>query len=46
MGQGVAGHVAATGKLVNIRDAYSHPLFYNAIDKKTGFKTRLVLFYC
>ncbi|XP_075225632.1 cGMP-dependent 3',5'-cyclic phosphodiesterase-like [Lycorma delicatula] len=43
IGQGIAGHVAATGKLINIRDAYSHPLFYKAIDKKTGFKTRNIL---
>ncbi|XP_039285353.1 cGMP-dependent 3',5'-cyclic phosphodiesterase-like [Nilaparvata lugens] len=41
--QGVAGHVASTGKLINIRDAYSHPLFYNAIDQQTGFRTRNIL---
>jgi len=38
--QGIAGHVATTGDLLNIRDAYSHPLFYKGIDDITGFKTR------
>ncbi|KAK6322286.1 hypothetical protein J4Q44_G00070780 [Coregonus suidteri] len=28
--QGIAGHVATTGKILNITDAYSHPLFYRA----------------
>jgi cGMP-dependent 3',5'-cyclic phosphodiesterase len=39
-GQGIAGHVATTGELLNIRDAYTHPLFYKGIDDITGFKTR------
>lgn len=43
MDQGVVGHVATTGKLLNIRDAYSHPLFYKGIDASTGFKTRNIL---
>ncbi|KAK4879795.1 hypothetical protein RN001_007941 [Aquatica leii] len=41
--QGIAGHVAATGKLLNIRDAYSHPLFYKGMDEATGFRTRNIL---
>ncbi|CAG5118208.1 unnamed protein product, partial [Candidula unifasciata] len=41
--QGIAGHVATTGKLLNIRDAYSHPLFYRGIDDSTGFRTRNIL---
>ncbi|RUS89465.1 hypothetical protein EGW08_002762, partial [Elysia chlorotica] len=41
--QGIAGHVATTGTLLNIRDAYSHPLFYRGIDDSTGFRTRSVL---
>lgn len=41
--QGIAGHVAMTGELLNIRDAYSHPLFYKEIDKSTGFTTRNIL---
>lgn len=43
IGQGIAGHVATTGKLLNIRDAYNHPLFYPGIDEATGFKTRNIL---
>ncbi|XP_029556575.1 cGMP-dependent 3',5'-cyclic phosphodiesterase-like [Salmo trutta] len=41
--QGIAGHVATTGKILNITDAYSHPLFYRAVDDSTGFKTRNIL---
>lgn len=40
---GIAGHVASTGKLLNIRDAYTNPLFYRGIDKATGFKTKNIL---
>ncbi|XP_014218592.1 cGMP-dependent 3',5'-cyclic phosphodiesterase-like isoform X2 [Copidosoma floridanum] len=43
LGQGIAGHVATTGKLLNIRNAYEHPLFYRGIDEATGFKTRNIL---
>lgn len=42
-GQGIAGHVAQTGRLLNIRDAYAHPLFYKGVDELTGFKTRNLL---
>ncbi|KAL5270598.1 hypothetical protein ACHWQZ_G001338 [Mnemiopsis leidyi] len=41
--KGVAGHVAMTGKLLNIKDAYSHPLFYRGVDEDTGFVTRNIL---
>ncbi|XP_050693259.1 cGMP-dependent 3',5'-cyclic phosphodiesterase-like isoform X2 [Eriocheir sinensis] len=41
--QGIAGHVASTGHLLNIRDAYAHPLFYRGFDECTGFKTRNIL---
>jgi len=40
---GIAGHVATTGKMLNIPDAYSHPLFYSQVDIQTGFKTRNIL---
>lgn len=43
IGQGIAGHVATTGQLLNIRDAYNHPLFYRGIDELTGFRTRNIL---
>ncbi|XP_050417227.1 cGMP-dependent 3',5'-cyclic phosphodiesterase isoform X1 [Patella vulgata] len=41
--QGIAGHVATSGQLLNIKDAYSHPLFYRGIDDSTGFRTRNIL---
>ncbi|KAG5889012.1 hypothetical protein JTB14_033941 [Gonioctena quinquepunctata] len=41
--QGIAGHVAATGNILNIKNAYKHPLFYKGIDQATGFKTRNIL---
>lgn len=41
--QGIAGHVASTGNLLNIKDAYSHPMFYRGIDDSTGFRTRNIL---
>lgn len=41
-GRGIAGHVIKTGKLLNIRNAYQHPLFYKGVDEQTGFKTRLI----
>ncbi|XP_066923302.1 cGMP-dependent 3',5'-cyclic phosphodiesterase-like [Clytia hemisphaerica] len=40
---GIAGYVATTGETLNIKDAYSHPLFYKEVDQKTGFKTRHIL---
>ncbi|XP_076665148.1 cGMP-dependent 3',5'-cyclic phosphodiesterase isoform X1 [Andrena cerasifolii] len=43
IGQGIAGHVATTGNLLNIRNAYEHPLFYRGIDEVTGFRTRNIL---
>ncbi|XP_060579444.1 cGMP-dependent 3',5'-cyclic phosphodiesterase-like [Ruditapes philippinarum] len=41
--QGIAGKVATSGELLNIKDAYSHPLFYRGIDDSTGFRTRNIL---
>ena len=40
---GIAGHTALTGNIVNVRDAYSDPRFYTAIDDQTGYRTRTVL---
>src|ERR1700683_5288213 len=31
-GKGIAGQAATTGETINVKDAYSHPQFYNAID--------------
>ncbi|HXY42412.1 MAG TPA: GAF domain-containing protein [Vicinamibacteria bacterium] len=41
--RGIAGHVARTGEIVRIADAYQHPAFNPAIDQKTGYRTRSVL---
>jgi Nif-specific regulatory protein len=41
--QGIAGKAATTGETINVKDAYSHPQFYTAIDDKTGYRTRNVL---
>ncbi|PRP78206.1 3'5'-cyclic nucleotide phosphodiesterase family protein, partial [Planoprotostelium fungivorum] len=40
---GIAGHVAMTGALLNISNAYADPRFNIDVDKKTGFKTRNIL---
>jgi phosphoserine phosphatase RsbU/P len=42
-GVGIAGHVAETGQLLNIPDAYADPRFNPAFDKETGFTTRSIL---
>ncbi len=41
--KGIAGHVATTGEVLNIPDAYKDPRFNPEIDKKTGYKTRNML---
>jgi Nif-specific regulatory protein len=41
--RGIAGMTAMTGETINVKDAYSHPQFYNAIDDRTGYRTRNVL---
>ncbi len=40
---GIAGHVATTGKTLNIPDAYHEPLFHRAIDEQTNYHTRNIL---
>jgi Nif-specific regulatory protein len=40
---GIAGRTATTGETINVKDAYSHPQFYTAIDEQTGYRTRNVL---
>ena len=42
-GFGIAGKAASTGETINVKDAYSHPEFYNAIDDQTGYRTQNVL---
>src|ERR1035437_9693974 len=41
--RGIAGNTALSGNTINVRDAYSDPRFYTAIDDKTGYRTRNVL---
>jgi GAF domain-containing protein len=43
MDQGIAGLVATTGATLNIPDAYENEKFNQAIDKKTGYRTRGIL---
>jgi sigma-B regulation protein RsbU (phosphoserine phosphatase) len=43
IGQGVAGHVAATGEVVNIQNAYADQRFIRAFDLTSGFITRSIL---
>jgi len=43
VGSGVAGHVAETGEILNIPDAYADERFDRAWDDRTGFKTDTIL---
>ncbi len=43
VGQGIAGHVAATGEPVLIGDVQSDRRFFEAIDETTGYSTRSAL---
>jgi putative ABC transport system ATP-binding protein len=43
IGEGVAGHVARTGEVLNIPDAYQSPLFNREVDRRTGYRTRSIL---
>jgi putative ABC transport system ATP-binding protein len=40
---GIAGHVARTGEVLNIPDAYASPFFNRQLDIETGYRTRTVL---
>jgi serine phosphatase RsbU (regulator of sigma subunit) len=41
--RGISGHVAATGEIVSIPDAYADPRFNPDVDKRTGYRTRNLL---
>jgi GAF domain-containing protein len=43
IGVGIAGHVAKTGEIINIKDAYLDDRFDPSTDKKTGYRTRSIL---
>jgi len=42
-GKGIAGHVAATGHITNITDAYTDPRFNHDLDRMTNYVTRSIL---
>jgi len=43
LSKGIAGHVARTGEVLNIKDAYDDARFNPEVDKKTGYKTHNLL---
>ncbi|XP_030850079.1 cAMP and cAMP-inhibited cGMP 3',5'-cyclic phosphodiesterase 10A-like, partial [Strongylocentrotus purpuratus] len=43
LSRGIAGHVAKTGDIVNIPDAYQDRRFNREVDVKTGYSTRSIL---
>ena len=43
IGAGIAGQVALTGEIINIKDAYSDPRFNHEVDKRTGYTTHSIL---
>ncbi|HEY4613451.1 MAG TPA: ATP-binding protein [Bacteroidota bacterium] len=43
IGKGIAGHVAKTGEVINIPDAYADSRFNPDVDKATGYRTRNML---
>ena len=43
VGQGIAGHVARTGKALRVRDAYKDPRFSPEWDMLSGYRTRAIL---
>ncbi len=43
MEKGLAGHVAKTGKTINIQNAYNDERFNQEIDIQTGYKTQSIL---
>ncbi|XP_049823253.1 cGMP-specific 3',5'-cyclic phosphodiesterase [Aethina tumida] len=42
-GVGIAGTVAQSKSLINIKDAYLDPRFNSEMDQKTGYKTNVIL---
>ena len=43
IGEGIAGHVAKTGRAVTVRDAYKDPRFSPQWDVLSGYRTRSIL---
>ncbi len=42
-GKGIAGYVAETGEVVNLRDASTDPRFFSEVDRRTGFRSKTML---
>ncbi len=42
-GKGIAGHVAETGEIVNVEDAYELEFFEKSFDQKFNYRTRSLL---
>src|SRR5215813_13976472 len=40
---GIVGTAVVTGETINVKDAYSDPRFYTAIDGQTGYRTKSLL---
>jgi sigma-B regulation protein RsbU (phosphoserine phosphatase) len=43
LGMGIAGHVAESGKTVNLEDAWKDKRFFSGFDVRTGYVTRTML---
>lgn len=43
IGAGIAGHVATSGEVVSIPEAYQDSRFNQAVDKQTGYRTHSIL---
>ena len=43
LGSGIAGHVARSGEILNIPDAYADSRFNRDVDAQTGYRTRNIL---
>jgi len=43
VGEGIAGHVATTGEVLNVRHAYDDPRFMRVFDQLTGYRCRTIL---
>jgi sigma-B regulation protein RsbU (phosphoserine phosphatase) len=43
LGEGFVGHVAASGQVLNIKDAYNDERFNRSFDQSTGYRTESIL---
>lgn len=43
LGTGIAGQVARTGEVLNIKDAYADSRFNRTVDQLTGYRTKTIL---